>query len=82
MLGEEEQSRRVPDDPASTSAGVRRVPLADDPDTGDRGINDDVDSAASVTVDRSAVRLANSVYECYQGSHPVAAPPVAPRCDF
>ena len=82
VLGEGERSHRVPDDSAFTSAGVRRVPLDDDPDAGDRDIDDDVDSAASVTVDRSAVRLANFVYECYPGSRPVAAPPVAPRCDF
>ena len=74
VLGEGERSRRVPDDSAFTSAGVRRVPLDDDPDAGDKDIDDDVDSAASVTVDCSAVRLANFVYECYPGSCPVAAP--------
>ena len=75
----------MPDDSASTSAGVRPIPLADDPDDGDRDIDDDdddVDSAALVTVDRSSVRLANFIYECYPGSRPVAAPPVAPCCDF
>ena len=51
VLGEGERSRRVPDDSASTLAGVRRVPLADSPDAGDRDIDDDVYSATSVTVD-------------------------------
>ena len=82
VLGERERSRRVPDDSASTAEGVRRVPLADDPDAGDRDIDDNVDSAASVTVDRSAVLLANFVYDCYPGSRPVAAPLVVPCCDF
>ena len=74
----------MPDDSASTSSGVRRVPLTDDPDAGDRDLedDDDVDSTASVAVDHSAVRLANFVYDCYSGSHPVVAPPVAPCCDF
>ena len=75
----------MPDDSASTSAGVRRVPLADDPGAGDKDFDDDdddVDSSASVAVDLSAVRLANFVYDSYPGSRTVVAPPVAPRCDF
>ena len=72
----------MPDDSVSISADVRHIPLADDPDAGDRDIDDDVDSTAPVTVGRSSVWLANFVYECCQGSRPVAAPPVAPRCDF
>ena len=79
MVGEAVQSRQVPDVAAAPSAGVSHAPLAIDPDDGD---DDDRESTVSVTADRSAVRLANFVYESYPGSRPVASPPVAPRCNF
>ena len=68
------QSCRVPDASAAPLAGVSHTPLADDPDDGDDDgddDDDDRDSSVSVTVDRSAVRLATFVYDCYPGSHTV-----------
>ena len=83
VVGEAAQSRQVPDAAAAPSAGVSHAPLAHDPDDGDDDVDDDdCKSTVSVTTDRSAVRLANFVYDSYPGSRPVAAPPVAPRCDF
>ena len=52
------------------------------PVDGDDIDDDDCGSTVSVMPDRSAVRFANFVYDSYLGSRPVAAPPVAPRCDF
>ena len=80
VVGEAAQSRQVPDAAAAPSAGVSHAPLAIDPDDGDDDVDDDDDdreSTVSVTADRSAVRLANFVYESYPGSRPVAH-----RCDF
>ena len=83
VVGEAAQSRQLPDVAAAPSAGVSHAPLALDPDDGDDDVDDDDhESTVSVTADRSAVRLANFVYESYPGSRPVAAPPVAPRCGF
>ena len=83
MVGEAVQSRLLPDAAAAPSAGVSHAPLAHDPDDGDDDVDDDDrESTISVTADRSAVRLANFVYDSYPGSCPVAAPPVAPQCDF
>ena len=85
VVGEAAQSRQVPDTAAAPSTGVSHAPLAIDPDDGDDDVDDDDDdreSTVSVTADHSAVRLANFVYESYPGSRLVAAPPVAPRCDF
>ena len=84
VVGEAAQSRHLPDAAVAPSAGVSHTPSAFDPDDGD---DDDRESTVSVTAERSAVRLANFVYESYLGSRPVAAPPVAappvaPRCDF
>ena len=62
--------------------GVSQPPLVRDPDDGDDIDDDDRDSTVSVIPDRSTVCLANFVYDSYPGSRPVAAPPVAPRCDF
>ena len=59
---------------------ISQTPLVRDPDDGD-DIDDD-ESTVSVIPDRSTVRLVNFVYDSYPGSRPVAAPPVAPRCDF
>ena len=64
------------------ASGISHIPLVRDPDDGDDIDDDDRESTVSVTPDRSAVRLANFVYDSYPGSRPVATPPVAPRCDF
>ena len=76
VVGEAAQSRQVPDAAAAPSTGVSHAPLAHDPNDGDVD-DDDRESTISVTADRSAVCLANFVYDTYPGSRPVA-----PRCDF
>ena len=64
------------------ATGISQPPLVRDCDDGDDIDDDDRESTVSVISDRSAVRLANFVYDSYPGPRPVAAPPVAPRCDF
>ena len=64
------------------ATGISQPPSVRDPDDGEDIDDDDHESIVSVIPDRSAVRLANFVYDSYPGSHPVATPPVAPRCDF
>ena len=64
------------------ATGISQPPLGLDPDDGDDIDDDDCESTVSVMSDRSAVRLTNFVYDSYPGSRLVAAPPVAPRCDF
>ena len=64
------------------ATGISQTPLVRDPDDRDNIDDDDRESTVSVIPDRSTVRLANFVYDSYPGSRPVAAPPVAPRCDF
>ena len=64
------------------ASGISQSPLVRHPDDGDDIDDDDRESTVSVMPDCSVVRLANFVYDSYLGSRPVAAPPVAPRCDF
>ena len=73
----------MPDATVPPLTGVSHAPLVRDPDDGDDDVeDDDRESIISVKPDRSAVRLANFVYDSYLGSRPVTTLPVAPRCDF
>ena len=82
LVGEAAQSHQVINAAVPPASGISHAPLVRDPDDGDDIDDDDCESTVSVTPDSSAVRLANFVYDSYPGSHPVATPPVAPRCDF